>query len=281
MNHHEGKSISTSIARIENIRASVDQMKDVNKTLETYVNTYEVTFPHEEQMMLQKKISGVIERGNAVAASSRVKYSEWESHPQFCIQTLKLEYNNRLRGSMTTSEFKYHNYLDSLVTGVVCFRKPMLPLHTPLSKISQSTSNFNSATRSCCSRTIGELPFRRIWNPGRRNRQNRSEPNSFVPCADILRCRESPSRSLISLWKRVWKVKCSTGYHQFHFSQQDCFIGQEIEKIQKSMKDIQQMFFDLALLVDEQGEMLDYIQINVSSNGSVILTAYKRFIIVD
>ena len=29
------------------------------------------------------------------------------------------------------------------------------------------------------------------------------------------------------------------------------------------MKDIQQMFFDLALLVDEQGEMLDYIQINV------------------
>ena len=30
------------------------------------------------------------------------------------------------------------------------------------------------------------------------------------------------------------------------------------------MKDIQQMFFDLALLVDEQGEMLDYIQINVS-----------------
>lgn len=47
------------------------------------------------------------------------------------------------------------------------------------------------------------------------------------------------------------------------------------------MKDIQQMFFDLALLVDEQGEMLDYIQINVSSDGSVILTAYKRFIIVD
>ena len=29
------------------------------------------------------------------------------------------------------------------------------------------------------------------------------------------------------------------------------------------MKDIQQMFFDLALLVDEQGEMLDFIQINV------------------
>ena len=40
-------------------------------------------------------------------------------------------------------------------------------------------------------------------------------------------------------------------------------IRQEIEKIQNSMKDIQQMFFDLALLVDEQGEMLDFIQINV------------------
>ena len=33
------------------------------------------------------------------------------------------------------------------------------------------------------------------------------------------------------------------------------------------------MFFDLALLVDEQGEMLDYIQINVSSGGYVMLTA--------
>ena len=29
------------------------------------------------------------------------------------------------------------------------------------------------------------------------------------------------------------------------------------------MKDIQQMFFDLALLVDEQGEMLDCVQVNV------------------
>ncbi len=39
---------------------------------------------------------------------------------------------------------------------------------------------------------------------------------------------------------------------------------QEIEKIQKSMREIQQMFFDLALLVDEQGELLDYVQINVA-----------------
>ena len=34
--------------------------------------------------------------------------------------------------------------------------------------------------------------------------------------------------------------------------------------IQKSMKEIQQLFFDLALLVDEQGEMLDYVNINVT-----------------
>ena len=33
--------------------------------------------------------------------------------------------------------------------------------------------------------------------------------------------------------------------------------------IQKSMKEIQQMFFDLALLVDEQGDMLDTVQVNV------------------
>jgi t-SNARE complex subunit (syntaxin) len=34
--------------------------------------------------------------------------------------------------------------------------------------------------------------------------------------------------------------------------------------IQRSMKEIQQMFFDLALLVDEQGEHLDYVQVNVA-----------------
>lgn len=33
--------------------------------------------------------------------------------------------------------------------------------------------------------------------------------------------------------------------------------------IQQSMKEIQQLFFDLALLVDEQNEMIDYVQLNV------------------
>ena len=33
--------------------------------------------------------------------------------------------------------------------------------------------------------------------------------------------------------------------------------------IQKSVKEIQQMFFDLALHVDEQGDMLDTVQVNV------------------
>ena len=33
--------------------------------------------------------------------------------------------------------------------------------------------------------------------------------------------------------------------------------------IQKSMKELQQLFFDLALLVDDQGEIIDSIQVNV------------------
>ena len=69
---HEGKSIISSIARIENIRTSVNQMKDVISTLESLVHTYEVTFAQDDQLALQKRITGVIERGNAVAASSRV-----------------------------------------------------------------------------------------------------------------------------------------------------------------------------------------------------------------
>ena len=30
------------------------------------------------------------------------------------------------------------------------------------------------------------------------------------------------------------------------------------------LQEIEKMFFDLALLVDEQGELLDYVQINVA-----------------
>ena len=69
---HDGKSINSSIARIESIRTSVNQMNDVISTLESLVHTYEVTFAHDAQLALQKKIACVIERGNAVAASSRV-----------------------------------------------------------------------------------------------------------------------------------------------------------------------------------------------------------------
>lgn len=36
--------------------------------------------------------------------------------------------------------------------------------------------------------------------------------------------------------------------------------------IQSSMKELQQLFFDLALLVDDQGEMIDSIQVNVDKN---------------
>ena len=37
--------------------------------------------------------------------------------------------------------------------------------------------------------------------------------------------------------------------------------------IQSSMKELQQLFFDLALLVDDQGEMIDSIQVNVPEIG--------------
>lgn len=36
-----------------------------------------------------------------------------------------------------------------------------------------------------------------------------------------------------------------------------------MQMIQSSMKELQQLFFDLALLVDDQGEMIDSIQVNV------------------
>ena len=47
-------------------------MKDVNTALETMLRTYEVTPDLDDRLSLQKKISLIIERGNAIAASSRV-----------------------------------------------------------------------------------------------------------------------------------------------------------------------------------------------------------------
>lgn len=36
-----------------------------------------------------------------------------------------------------------------------------------------------------------------------------------------------------------------------------------MKRIQESMKEIQQMFLDLALLVEEQDELIDQVQVNV------------------
>lgn len=42
-----------------------------------------------------------------------------------------------------------------------------------------------------------------------------------------------------------------------------------MQMIQSSMKELQQLFFDLALLVDDQGEMIDSIQVNVRKSNTL------------
>ena len=68
----DDESIAKSITKIEVIRKTVSQIKDVNTTLEKLVHTYESTFSADDRLIVQKKISNVIERGNSIAASSRV-----------------------------------------------------------------------------------------------------------------------------------------------------------------------------------------------------------------
>ena len=70
----DDESIAKSITKIEDIRKTVSQIKDVNSTLEKLVHTYESTFSPDDRLIVQKKISNVIERGNSIAASSRVIY---------------------------------------------------------------------------------------------------------------------------------------------------------------------------------------------------------------
>ena len=68
----QDETIVTSIHKIDDIRKTVNQMKDVNTALETMLHTYEVTPNSDDRLSLQKKIGVIIERGNAIAASSRV-----------------------------------------------------------------------------------------------------------------------------------------------------------------------------------------------------------------
>lgn len=68
----QDETIVTSVHKIDDIRKTVNQMKDVNVALETMLHTYEVSPNPDDRLSLQKKISLIIERGNAIAASSRV-----------------------------------------------------------------------------------------------------------------------------------------------------------------------------------------------------------------
>ena len=68
----QDETIVTSIHKIDDIRKTVNQMKDVNTTLETMLRTYETIPSSDDRLSLQKKISLIIERGNGIAASSRV-----------------------------------------------------------------------------------------------------------------------------------------------------------------------------------------------------------------
>ena len=69
----EDDNIAKSITKIEDIRKTVSQIKDVNTALEKLIPNYESTFSPDDRLVVQKKISNVIERGNSVAASSRVR----------------------------------------------------------------------------------------------------------------------------------------------------------------------------------------------------------------
>ena len=69
----EDDNIAKSITKIEDIRKTVSQIKDVNTALEKLIHTYESTFSPDDRLVVQKKISNVIERGNSIAASSRVR----------------------------------------------------------------------------------------------------------------------------------------------------------------------------------------------------------------
>ena len=66
--------VTSTIRRIEDIRKNVNQIKNINTTLEQLVKQYEVSMDSSQRLSLQRRISTVIQNGNSIAAASRVLF---------------------------------------------------------------------------------------------------------------------------------------------------------------------------------------------------------------
>ena len=64
--------ILDNIQQIDVVRKNVNQIKDINDTLEKMIKEYEVSIDSDQQQQLRHRIAVIIQQGNSIAASSRV-----------------------------------------------------------------------------------------------------------------------------------------------------------------------------------------------------------------
>ena len=67
-------NISSEMVQIEEIRQQVNQLQQINQLLLPLIRQYEIVMDSDERLTIQHQITNTIQKGNSIAASSRVFY---------------------------------------------------------------------------------------------------------------------------------------------------------------------------------------------------------------
>lgn len=67
-------NLSSEMVQIEEIRQQVNQLQQINQLLLPLIRQYEIVMDSDERVTIQHQITNTIQKGNSIAASSRVFY---------------------------------------------------------------------------------------------------------------------------------------------------------------------------------------------------------------
>ena len=65
-------NLSSEMVQIEEIRQQVNQLQQINQLLLPLIRQYEIVMDSDERVTIQHQITNTIQKGNSIAASSRV-----------------------------------------------------------------------------------------------------------------------------------------------------------------------------------------------------------------
>ena len=148
-------NLSSEMVQIEEIRQQVNQLQQINQLLLPLIRQYEIVMDSDERVTIQHQITNTIQKGNSIAASSRVfyflmkicsfqfKHSNWNSTLLLMINILQ-HFISNIKIFLLHRVF-YHNHI--------------IQSHIHSSKTLQLIRNYNNNIQNYLNRIIHYLLF--------------------------------------------------------------------------------------------------------------------------